>query len=159
VHTLVDTWAALEWRRRWTKEAQGKAAATWKTPWGEWPLGLYDGLPKHLATALFLMRTEVLGLNAWLASIRVPGIEPWCSCGRQQQTVCHVLFHCPVYDRARADLIREVGTEDMQKVLSGPACKAAARWFVRIGALQQFQVAREIDEEDPDEYTPPPELN
>jgi len=73
--------------------------------------------------------------------------------------VRHVLFHCPIYDHARADLIREVGTEDMQKVLSGPACKAAARWFVGVGVLQQFKVAREIDEEDPDEYVPPPELD
>jgi hypothetical protein len=157
--TLIGAWATLEWRRRWTKEAQGKAATTWKTPWSEWPLWLYDGLPKHLATALFLMRTEVLGLNEWLASIRVPGAEPWCSCGRQLQTVRHVLLHCPAYDQDRADLIRETGTEDMQKMLSGPASKAAARWFVRVGALQQFKIAREIVNEDPDEYTPLPMLD
>jgi hypothetical protein len=30
---------------------------------------LYAGLSKAKATALFLMRTEVIGLNAWLASV------------------------------------------------------------------------------------------
>ena len=70
----------------------------------------------------------------------------------------HVLFYCPVYDQDQADLIREVGSEDMQKVLSGPAFKVAARWFVRVGALEQFRVAKEIDEEDSNEYTLLPQL-
>ena len=39
-------------------------------------LPLYEGLTKAESTAAFLLRTEVLGLNAWLASIYVPNTTP-----------------------------------------------------------------------------------
>jgi len=42
--------------------------------WDMKMLLLYKKLPKHQATALFLLCTEVLGLNSWLASIGVPNI-------------------------------------------------------------------------------------
>ena len=46
------------------RAAEGRAAATWNTPWEMSPLTLYDNLPKHQTTALMLLRTEVIGLNA-----------------------------------------------------------------------------------------------
>lgn len=64
------------------------SAATWRTPWTQDPRKLYAGLSKAESTALFLMRTEVIGLNAWLAAIQVPGVTPTCPpCGWQAQTV------------------------------------------------------------------------
>ena len=117
----ITVWAGLEWRRRWTREARGKTAATWSTPWQREPLSLYEGLPKHQATALLLLRTEVIGLNAWLASVRVPGVLPRYECGWQEQTVWHVLLHCPNYAQSRPDLIRQTGSEDLRSILSRTA--------------------------------------
>jgi hypothetical protein len=61
----MDAWANHEWKKRWTRTAEGKAAATWKTPWEMSPLTLYDNLPKHQTTALMrqVLRTEVIGLS------------------------------------------------------------------------------------------------
>ena len=109
--TLIEEWANLEWKRRWQKTARGKKATTWKTPWKKETLELYSDLPKHQATALFLLRTEVIGLNAWLASIRVPGIRPECGCGWRAQTVEHVLAMCPKYSNERAALAQTLGSE------------------------------------------------
>jgi len=92
--TLIEEWADLEWKRRWQKTARGRKAMTWKTPWKKGTLELYSGLPKHQATALFLLRTEVIGLNAWLASIRVPGIRSECGCGWRAQTPCRPSGTC-----------------------------------------------------------------
>ncbi|KAF1980920.1 hypothetical protein K402DRAFT_255211 [Aulographum hederae CBS 113979] len=47
-----------------TKSGQ---ATTWKTGWEQQPLALYEKLPKHMANALFLLRTEVLGTRDWLS--------------------------------------------------------------------------------------------
>jgi hypothetical protein len=157
--SLIEIWANLEWRRRWTREANGKTPATWNTPWQRNPLSLYEGLPKHQATALLLLRTEVIGLKAWLASIRVPEILPQCDCGWQAQTVRHILLHCPNYAQTRPDLIRQTGSEDLRLILSRTAsAQAAARWLTRIGILAQFNVACEIEAEDTTDHAPFQEL-
>ena len=152
--TVIDEWARLEWRNRWLKTAKDKRAATWNTPWGQDPTKLYSDMPKHQATALFLLRTEVIGLNSWLASINVPGTTLDCRCGWVSQTVHHVLMICPLHSSARAELVRRTGTEDVRRMLSTPEmAQVTARWFVQQGVLQQFNLAREIDEEE-EETTP-----
>ena len=99
------------------------------------------------------MRTEVIGFNAWLANIRVPGVQPHCQCGWAHQTVRHILLHCPEYDRTR--LLQACGTERLDEILSRPEPAAhAARWLVASGALAQLRLAREIEEEDLTQLTP-----
>jgi hypothetical protein len=153
--SAIDEWADLEWRRRWSQTARNKKAATWKTPWKKSTAALYSDLPKHQATALFLLRTEVIGLNAWLASINVPGVNARCGCGWNTQTVQHVLMMCPLYSSRRADLVSRVNSEEMWRMLSTPEkAQATARWFIQQGILRQFDLAREIEEEDTEEHTP-----
>ena len=61
---------------------------------------------------------------------------------------------CPLHSSARAKLVRRTGTEDVRRMLSTPEmAQATARWFVQQGVLQQFNLAREIDEEE-EESTP-----
>ena len=93
--TLILRWLDREWKKQWMAVAQGKSATTWRTPWTQPVLWLYKGLQKHEATALFLLQTEVIGLNTWLAHIRVLDILLQCACGAQAQTVRHILLHCP----------------------------------------------------------------
>jgi hypothetical protein len=153
--STIDEWADLEWKRRWLQTARNKEAATWKTPWGKDTVALYSDLPKHQATALFLLRTEVIGLNGWLASINVPGIDARCDCGWGTQTVRHVLTMCPLHSNARTDLVRRTESEDMWRMLSTPEnAQATARWFVQQGILRQFDLAREIEEEEEESCTP-----
>ena len=158
--SAIDEWANLEWKRRWLQSARDKEAATWKTPWGQDTIALYSDLPKHQATALFLLRTEVIGLNGWLASINVPGIDAKCDCGWRTQTVRHVLMMCPLHSNARADLVRRTDSEDVRRMLSTPEkAQATARWFVQQGILRQFDLAREIEKEGEEGCTPFRPLN
>jgi hypothetical protein len=92
--TCIARWADTEWKRRWKKAAKAQRATTWNTPWTTATLPLYEGQSKAESTAAFLLRTEILGLNAWLASIHVPQITPHCTCGWPTQTVRHVLLFC-----------------------------------------------------------------
>jgi hypothetical protein len=147
----------LAWRRRWEKATgalpRRRTAAVWNTPWEQDPRKLYAGLTKAQSTALFLLRTEVIGLNAWLASVQVPDVTPACPCGWDRQTVQHVMLQCPRHNRR--ELLQRCGTERLEQILVRPDCaKHAARWLIRAGVLEQFRVAKEIEEEDTDGFRP-----
>jgi hypothetical protein len=79
--TAVSKALEEEWRKDWRKHAEEKQAPTWTTDWKTKTIELYEGLTKVEATVAFLLRTEVLGLRAWLAQIRVPRVSPECECG------------------------------------------------------------------------------
>ena len=156
--TLISRWADITWRKRWEKEAYGRRASTWLTPWTVRTIPLYEGLTKAEATALFLLRTEVIGLKAWLASIQVPGILPHCPCGRSAQTVRHTLLHCPLYNRN--GLFHNTRTQSLIAMLSHPdRARAAARWFINQDILDQFRTAKEIAQEDTQDFAPLPDLS
>jgi hypothetical protein len=154
---LIRRWGELAWEERWKttvrKRPARRPAAVWRTAWTQDPRTLYVGLTKAEATALFLMRTEVIGLNAWLAAVQVPGITPACPCGWHTQTVRHILLHCPRHNRT--GLLRACGTERMDDILMRPECaRHAARWLVRTGVLEQFRTAAEIATEETEGYRP-----
>ena len=145
------------WRERWearaNKARSPRPPATWTTPWKYDCRKLYAGLSKAEATALFLMRTEVIGLNAWLASVQVPGIQALCPCGEAAQTVRHVVLHCTRHERQR--LLEHCGTERLDEILSRPASAAhAARWLIATRVLEQFKVVREMAEEETELFAP-----
>ena len=54
-----------EWKRRWESQAAKphRHAPTWKEGWSSQSTWIYDGVRKHVATAIFLLRSEVLGLR------------------------------------------------------------------------------------------------
>jgi hypothetical protein len=146
--TLLVEWADLTWKKRWEeKRKENHRATAWHTPWRDKPLKLYSNLPKHEATALFLLRSETIGLNSWLASINVPDVHPSCPCGWAQQTVRHVLLFCPRHEDERQSIIKKIGTRDLNAILNHPKHgKLAARWLTRSGLLVQFNTAVQIDD-------------
>ena len=148
----IERAAKAAQKARWEQAARDGSATTWKTSWKTQPLKLYDGLPKHEATALLLLRTEVIGLNGWLASINVPGIDRRCTCGWAEQTVRHVLIHCPDQQVSR-DRYLLPGVIDLNEMLTRPtSAHRAAQWLVNCGLLPQFTVANEISQENIAEY-------
>ena len=116
---------------------------------------MYDDLPKHEATALFLLRTEVLGLNDWLARIGVPGITPMCPCGTGKHTIRHLLAFCPEQVQPRANLLLRTGTTELREILTNKKMvKAAAQWLLETNTLEQFRIAKEIASEKTGDWAP-----
>jgi hypothetical protein len=71
--TPMDIWANHEWKKRWVRTADGRAAATWNTP------------SKHQTTVLMLLRTEVINRPKRLASLNTctgysPSLRLWLAC-------------------------------------------------------------------------------
>ena len=155
---LIERRAKEQWQERWQKAAQNKQAAVWQDDAAKFRLLLYDGLNKATATALFLLRTEVIGLNAWLAKVNVPGILSRCPCGHPSQTVKHILLNCTRLDRS--SLYPELRTTRFPALLACPqSAKAAARWLIRQRILPQFNTAQEIQEEDHSKDSAIPDLD
>ena len=108
-----------EWKRRWESQAAEphRHAPTWKEGWSSQSTWIYDGVRKHVATAIFLLRSEVLGLRAWLSGIGVPDVTSECSCGYPRQTIQHLLGFCPDQVEARNKLLGRTGHTQMDRLL------------------------------------------
>jgi hypothetical protein len=144
-----------EWRQSWQtqRDTKSRTAFAWLIAWGSQPTRLYNDMSKAEATALFLMRTQVIGLRQWLARAGVPGVSPICPCGQSPETVRHVLLQCSRFQNSRPGLFQQAGTEDIQALLTKrDGARIAARWLVRSGALEQFRVAMEAMETDTSQY-------
>ncbi len=91
------------------------------------------------------LRSEKIGLNDFLYRMKVPGIRnAECSCGWRKQTVKHILLFCPELAKERRELIEQVGTSDYRQILTQKhGIRAAARWMIKIGRLDQFSLAQE----------------
>ena len=75
------------------------------------------------------------------------GVLRACQCGWQAQTVRHILLHCPRYNRQT--LITQYGSERLGEILRRlESARLAARWFIHFGVMEQFRIAKEINEED-----------
>ncbi|TQS38855.1 hypothetical protein Golomagni_00630 [Golovinomyces magnicellulatus] len=144
------------WKRRWMSLKGNNIAATWKTTWEQSTLSLSDGLKKFESTALMLLRSEIIGLNAWLSLIKVPGISPQCTSGEPYQTVKHILFFCLEHQSLRAQMLVTTGTDNYDQVLqTKKGCHAAVKMLIDTGRLEQFRVASTYDHEKPTEITLP----
>jgi hypothetical protein len=147
----LKVWLDIKWAKHWRKQGLNQRGTTWSERWPAKPRRLYEGLKKPQATALFLLRTEAIGLNKWLAARRVPGVDKACPCGWHEQSVHHTVFRCPRYDRTAIG--QRLRTENLAKALGDPdSAGQIAKWLIRQGVLQQFSVARDLEEEDRDDY-------
>lgn len=122
-------------------------------PWSTKPLHLCDGLDKAEATALFLLRVELIGLNQWLEFVGVPDISRRCASGWPAQTVRHTLLHCPLHQRG--ELRTRLTLERLEEILSRQAsARAAARRLIQSGILKQFDGYKGIKGEDTTGHRP-----
>jgi hypothetical protein len=146
-----------EWKRRWESQAAKphRHAPTWKEGWSSQPTWIYDGVRKHVATAIFLLRSEVLGLRAWLSGIGVPGITPECSCGHPRQTIQHVLGFCPDQVEARIKLLERTGHTQMDRLLrERDTARWAGQWLLDTGLLEYLQLALKVEATDTGDWAP-----
>jgi len=151
-----DWWLQEQWEMRWEQERKRKEQAqpgqeipaVWTTPRRGGGIRLHKGWTRPQSTMATLIRTEHIGLGAYLTKRRVPGATPKCCCGYRAQTVKHILIFCPKRQQARARLFREAGTsnwKDLAKTKRG--LKAAAKWMINEGILDQFSLARDEEQE------------
>ena len=146
---LVRDWQKAAWEAVWAQYQAGipeerRSPAQRGDLWSN-RSSLHEGLAKAESSALTQLRTEKIGLAHFLHICRVPGVlSPACECGWRKQDVRHVLLFCPRLENKRQTLLEKSGTADLREMLTTPrGAKAAARWLISIGLLEQFSLARE----------------
>ena len=155
-HNVTKEIMTSAWQHKWQEQREASRGlqnlgTAWMTEWSVCRKKLYKGLERHEATALFLLRSQVLGVREWLYRIGVPNVTPECPCRWHAQTVQHLLIHCP--RMPTATLRQRVESGDIHIMLNTPGkAQITARWFIGTGLLSQFEVARQIDDENPQSY-------
>jgi len=102
-----------------------------------------------------LLRTEILGLRAWLAKIGVPNIDPICTWGHSRQTLTHVMAFCPDTKDARLQLLTRGGTIHVRDLLRDKnKATIAEQWLLDTRLLDHLQTAIEVANTDTTNWQP-----
>ena len=139
----------MEWKERRSTEAakRGRARCVAEADPDRDILNLHSKLHKAQSALLIQMRTEVIGLRAYLHSVRVPGIPtPWCECGDGRETPMHVLRYCQLEARERNE--EGVGGAERRSKHSalGRTCavKRTTEKMMATGRIPQFTLAAKL---------------
>jgi len=146
----IDAYHHARWEKRWETYKNKHPRATW-TPAQEADLSkrtlsLREGLRKAESTLATHIRTERVGLRAYLFTRKVPGFDSAaCPCGWNRQTAKHVLIHCPLWEAQRNRIFQATTSLDYRKMVStASGLKSAARMLMETGLLGQFSLARTL---------------
>jgi hypothetical protein len=133
------------WENRWKKYAaqpNHTRCAALTEPFSTARTDLHQACTKAESAMVTLLRTERIGLRAFLFKQRVPGTgSPLCPCGNGNQTAKHMLIHCANLAPARRALFDATGTTSFEVMLSDPLkARAAAKWAISNKILEQFRL-------------------
>ena len=133
-----------KWDERWTKYIESippNRRSPSLNATGHNPKELYAKMTKAMSSLVMQIRTEKIGLNAFLADRRVPGYIPSCGCGWSRQTAKHIIRYCPDWHEQRTNLIGLQSWGNYQKLIETPAeAKIVAQWLQRTELLPQFSL-------------------
>jgi len=137
------------WQQRWEAYRQ-KVPPNRRTPAQQdddlqhrWKL--HEGASKGESSLMIQIRTEQIGLRAYLAKRKVPGIGPECDCGEALQTLKHIVLACPNTSENRTEWLQRAGTTDYRVLTSTKrGLRMLARRIMEQGILHQFSIAREM---------------
>lgn len=143
----IDVYHLDQWEKRW-ESYQNRNGAASVPPARRHGIGketviMRKNLHKAESTMATHIRTECIGLKAYLTDRKVPGyLSAACSCGFARQTAKHILMHCPLYAERRAEMLRAVGTQDYRTLTaSAKGLKEASKFMIRTNLLEQFSLA------------------
>lgn len=133
------------WESRWTAYLASIPPGRPRTPaqiaTTRNPLQLHGGLSKATSSMVTQIRTEKIGLRAFLHDRRVPNIQPTCQCGWPRQTAKHIIMFCPRWEDERIALRLTVNLGNYAKLLETPKeARIVAKWLQETKLLPQFQL-------------------
>ena len=102
----LEAFYAIKWRKRWLKSQKGRAIARYRPYPTKEALELYKDRAKAHCSILIQLRTEKIGLKAFLKGRRVPGYEDsTCECQEEEETVQHFLLRCQRWRTQREEIL------------------------------------------------------
>jgi hypothetical protein len=137
----LEAYYAIKWRIRWLQGERGRAIAKYRPYPTIQALELYKDRAKAFSTILILLRTEKIGLRAFLYGMKVPGINnPQCNCQQQEETVRHFLLECTEWDETRSRTLGSYSDKTLEHILgTRKGSKKAVDFLLQTKRLEQFQ--------------------
>jgi hypothetical protein len=135
------------WKDQWSRSPTGKNLRDLdSTLPSKKVLGLHSN-HKPTNSLLVQLRSQKIGLRAFLHSRKAPGFEheggAICECREGPQTVKHVILQCPLWNKERRQMQIDGGealTRDVKSLLTHPkGVRLAVRFMVATGLLKQYQ--------------------
>src|SRR5947209_2325171 len=103
-----------------------------------------QGISKATSSLITQIRSEKIGLNAFLTDRHVPGFTAACDCGWRRQTAKHILMFCPTYADTRPRLFEHAGSQNYSEIATtARGARAAAIWMQQTELLPQFSLGLE----------------
>lgn len=112
------------------------------------PVDLHRGLRRAQSSVATQLRTEHIGLRAYLHRRRVPGVDsPACPCGYQSQNVKHVLTRCDRWSRNRGLWLQVSTNSQYTRLLhDGDNVSRITKWIIHEGFFEQFRLAKPVED-------------
>ena len=113
----------------------------------ESPIRIHQNLNRAQSSIAIQVRSEHIGLNAYLYRRHVPGVvKPRCQCGYPSQNVKHMVMSCPIWAKGRGEWLRKSKTRSFEAMINNPKDMAGiVQWIQKEGWLEQFRMTREIE--------------
>jgi len=141
----IRDYTQKSWDKAWTAYLAtiplGTVKAPAQLPTTSYTPKIHFHISKATSSLITQIRTEKIGLNAFLADRHVPDKQATCTCGNLRQTAKHILYFCPELTERRISLFEAAGTRDYSKIVAtARGAKAAATWLQSTGLLPQFSL-------------------
>ena len=151
VKTAIKAYAFQQWAKEWKEEARGHALrALFPVP-SHRITRIHKAVKRARSSLITQIRTEKIGLKAFLYSRFVPGIEEEsCTRGASKQTARHILHECRLLSRQRREWWANEkrksfgGTIAHVDMLNNPRYISIAADFIKsTGLIGQYQALDE----------------
>lgn len=155
VKTAIRKHAYQQWAKEWARETRGNALRKIQPIPSNKTMRLHARVKRAKTSLITQIRTEKIGLRAFLFDRRVPDTDnDKCECGRARQTARHLLHECRLYAKQRSRLWaaerRKVqgGVITHEDMLTTPRYASMAANFIwNTGLIGQFRALDEEQEE------------
>ena len=113
----------------------------------ESPIQIHQNLSRAQSSIATQVRSEHIGLNAYLYRRNVPGVgKPCCQCGYPSQNIKHMVMSCPRWAKGRGELLRKLTTRSFEAMVNNVKdVTTIAQWIQKEGWLEQFLMTGEIE--------------
>jgi hypothetical protein len=144
LYRCTDTTLRAAWRDEWNNGLTGHELRMLDASLpSKNTLGLHS-LHKPTSSLIIQLRTQKIGLRAFLHARKVPGVgDARCSCGEGAQTVKHILLQCPMWCTERRQMQLDGGealTRDVKSLLTDyRGARLAVKLLTATGLLPQFR--------------------
>ena len=146
------------WKTRWRQETvprrrlehnrTGRRLIIQDTEPNKNILTLHKDLRRAESSVLIQARTECIGLNQFLYTRRVPGVDsPHCSCNVTPETTRHLVQYCSMYSNRETLYLSGTGQRqiDYRRLIGCPeGAKALVKWIIGTGRLGQYSIAQRL---------------